>query len=275
MTANNVQTSYDTDPAAAFAGQWADSGPRRTRSVIGEVAMAAGLVCLTGGTTKAEGRPPPAPDAADVDAIIATGASAASVQTVSGGSLDGVIGGAEIFPPRNLVLVLSSHANWDLTTATVTGEDAEGNVISEDFVIPDAGNATVTGAKFFSKVTSLRIPTQAGTSGTYTLGTGSSLGPLAPSRVHGITLYDASKKPEAWQIDEAWTVAREGRVYVYAEAAVDVGDPVYVRFVSTGSEVNGSMRGSPDSTDCARLLRARFASKTTGAGFAVVELNLP
>jgi hypothetical protein len=62
---------------------------------------------------------------------------------------------------------------------------------------------------------------------------------------------------------------------VTAEAAVDVGQPVFVRFIATGDEQLGGMRGAADANDCAVLKGARWASKTTGAGLAVVELNLP
>lgn len=275
MTTNNVQTTYGADPAIAYAGQLANAGPHRINTVIVEAAIAAGLVVLRGATTRAEGRPPPAPDAADPDGIVATGASAATAQALSGASLDGVVGGGEMTPPRPVTLVLSSHANWDLTTARIYGTDEDGLPIEEALVIPDAGNATVTTSKAFHTVTSVYIPAQAGTAGTFTVGFSAGLGPIGARQVHGVSLYDASRKPEAFQVDEAMPVLRDGQIYAYAEAAVDVGDPVYVRFVSTGDEVNGSMRATADANDCALLKGARWASKTTGAGFAVVELNLP
>ena len=37
----------------------------------------------------------------------------------------------------------------------------------------------------------------------------------------------------------------------------------------------GALRCTPDANDCALVTHARWASKTTGAGLAVVELNLP
>ena len=270
---NNVQSSYGASPATAIAGQLADSGVCDVRSVIAEAAITSALAVIRGATTKAEGKHPGAPDTADVDAIIATIASAATAQTIT--SLDGVVGGAEMFPPRNVTLTLSNHANWDLTIARVTGTDEDGRIITEELVIPDGGNATVTGVKTFRTVTSLYIPAQSGTSGTATMGFGSVLGPIGGQGVHGIAMYDASGKPEAYPVDYAVPVLRRGRIYVTAEAAVDVGQPVYVRFVATGDEKLGAMRAAPDANDCALLNGARWASKTTGAGLAVVELNLP
>lgn len=107
---------------------------------------------------------------ADADAIIATGASSLTLQALSGASLDGVTGRSVMSPARKLSLTLSSHADWDATTATVTGLDEAGNTISESFTIPNAGNTTVNGTKLFRRVTSVSIPAQSGTGGTFTLG---------------------------------------------------------------------------------------------------------
>lgn len=104
----------------------------------------------------------------DVDAIIVAGASSGSLQTIT--SFDGVIGGAAMTPARSLQLVLSSHADWDATTATITGTDENGDAISEAFAIPNSGNATVTGSKRFKTVTQVSIPAQSGAGGTFTLG---------------------------------------------------------------------------------------------------------
>lgn len=106
----------------------------------------------------------------DVDAIVTNIGSTAGVQNLAGASLNGVIGAAEMDPPRSLQLVLSSHADWDATTAVVTGTNAAGVVITENFAIPNGGNATVTGTKRFATVTNVMIPAQTGTGGTATLG---------------------------------------------------------------------------------------------------------
>jgi hypothetical protein len=107
----------------------------------------------------------------DVDAIVATGASAIVPQTLTGTALDGVLGYRPLSPSRRLRLVLSASADWDATTATVTGKDAGGNTITETFAIPNGGDAVVTGSKLFARVTEVSIPAQSGTGGTFTLGT--------------------------------------------------------------------------------------------------------
>jgi hypothetical protein len=106
----------------------------------------------------------------DVDAIITTRASSASLQTIITTGLNGVVGQGAMDPPRSLAFVFNSHADWDATTAVVTGTDSAGNTISENFAIPNGGNATVSGTKLFRKVTQVVIPAQTGTNGTFTLG---------------------------------------------------------------------------------------------------------
>jgi hypothetical protein len=107
---------------------------------------------------------------ADVDAIVATGASSASEQELSGSQLDGVTGYASMSIPRKITFTFSSHANWDATTATLAGIDGNGLAQSESIAIPDGGNTTVTSTKKYLQVTSITIPAQSGTSGTFTVG---------------------------------------------------------------------------------------------------------
>lgn len=108
---------------------------------------------------------------ADVDAIVATLASSLSLQTLTGATLDGAIGDDVMTAPRFITLVLSSHADWDLSTAVLTGVDGNGVVITENLAIPNGGNVTVTSTKRYLRVTSLVIPAQSGTGGTATVGT--------------------------------------------------------------------------------------------------------
>lgn len=268
-----VQTTYDYNRTQAVAGMLAEGGAHTIRSVIVESAIAAGLCVVQGTTTKTEGAPPSAPTA-DVDAIIATGASTGGVQSLSTTSLDGVIGQDVIAPAKNITLTFSSHTDWDATTATVYGEDADGHMISETFSIPNNGNATVTGYLLFRRVITVQIPAQTGTGGTFTVGVGTKLGPL-DGYVHGVSVYDASREPGTYAVDYVMPVVRKGPVWVYAEGAVDPSKPVYVRFVATGNEVLGAFRGSVDSTDCGELRSARWLDTTTTAGFARLDLNLP
>lgn len=267
----SVQTTYDYVSSGLIAGQLADNGHREVNSVIAEAAIAAGLVGIRGGTTRTEVRPPTTPDTADADGIIATIASAATAQTLSGASLDGAVGALEMFPPRNVTLTLSSHADWDATEAIVTGTDEDGRVIQETLLIPNGGNATVTGARHFRTITSLYIPAQSGTGGTATMGFGSSLGPIDHG-VHGVAVYDASREPEAYPIDSVVPCLSKGRVAVTCETTYTDQSIVFVRFIAGAGETAGHVRATADSNDCAFLKRARFVGSGS-AGVAVIDLQ--
>lgn len=103
-------------------------------------------------------------------AILATGgASTTGVQTLSGTALNGSVGTRTMNPPRAVSLVLNSHADWDATTATITGT-RHGAVQTESLSIPNAGGATLVTTKLFDSVTSVTIPAQSGTNGTFTVG---------------------------------------------------------------------------------------------------------
>lgn len=105
--------------------------------------------------------------------IIASGVtSTTGAQDISGTALNGAIGGGPISPPRNAKITLNAHADWDATTAVLTGRDVNGLLQTENFTIPDGGSATLVGTKVFSQITNLHIPAQSGTGGTLTMGTG-------------------------------------------------------------------------------------------------------
>ena len=106
----------------------------------------------------------------DPDAIIVTGVSAAAPQVLVAVDFDGVIGAGAISPARNLTFTFDSSLDWDPTTMVVTGKDAAGRTITEDFAI--ATSTTATGAKLFASVTQIDIPTQTGAGGTFTGGVG-------------------------------------------------------------------------------------------------------
>lgn len=272
----SVQTAYSSTPAVGIAGQIADEGPREIESAANSSTtdIVAGIVVLR----SADGtvRPLLSTDepTADTDAIMVAQATATTAQVCTGATLDGVIGVTEIFPPRNITMTLSSHANFDAATAIVRGLDELGRVIEEAFEFPDAGNVTLTGAVPFRFVTAVLLPAQAGTNGTVDVGTGVIMGGLTPT-ARGISVYDATKIPGAYTRYDDLPVMRKGRIYVLSETAVTKGGAVYVRVVATGSEVRGAMRGTLDSTDLALLLGARWGSTLTAGGIAMVDLNLP
>lgn len=107
----------------------------------------------------------------DADAIVATCASSASEQTLTGATLDGVSGAASLGQPRFLTFTFSSSADWDATSITLSGLDGNGASQSETIAIPNGGNATVTSTKRYLQPSSIVIPAQSGTGGTLTVGT--------------------------------------------------------------------------------------------------------
>lgn len=272
---NNVQTSYDFAPAAGLPGQVGRFKPGMfAKTLIAFAAIVPGLVVFTGravGGVAGQGGPMTAP-AATATAIIATGgASSGSIQTIT--SFNGALGGGEFFPPRNVTLTFNSNADWDATTAVVTGTDENGVTVTENLSIPNGGAATVTGAQVFRSITSLVIPAQSGTGGTFTMGVGTILGAV-DHLVEGIAQRDNTRSAVNYAAGELVPVLKTGDVFVTSETAVKEGDPVWVRVQASGSEVLGAVRATPDSTKCVRIKNARFSSTNT-AGLSRIELNLP
>jgi hypothetical protein len=268
-----VQSTVTTQAQVAVAGQM-DSPCVLLAPRIAAAALTVGLVaCLTSGADTIRHLEAPAADP-DAFATAAVVISSASPQTVAAASFDGAVGATIMRQARNVTLTLSSSADWDATTAIVYGLDEQGAPTSESLTIPNGGNATVSGLKLFSSVTSLYIPAQSGTGGTATMGFGSVLGPLDGS-VAGIVPFDVSRTGLTYAANEAAPVVRKGRVWVSSETAAYQGREVYVRMVAGGGESLGAIRATPDANDCALLRGARFASTNSAAGFVLVELNLP
>lgn len=117
---------------------------------------------------------------ADDDAIKTSIATAATVQTYSGGGLNGVVAGTEFKLPQLLSITTTTSVGTYVTASpiVVTGEDSEGAVITESIALTQAnGNETVFGIKPFFKVTSIAVPAQANTGGTFKFGVGDILLP--------------------------------------------------------------------------------------------------
>lgn len=228
--------------------------------------------------------------AADVDAIIATIGSTAGVQTLSGASLDGVVGTGTMQPARQITLVLSNHTDWDATNATLTGVNHLGQTVSETLAIPDGGNATVTSTGFYRSITSLAIPAQTGTGGTATLGI-SALTTLTADLFRGVArrqpvkvtpnssaLYGypglSSTLVSADYIDgEMVPVLSKGAIWVFTEEVVSDMDKVFVRIAAgAGGSVLGAFRNDDDTSTCVEVPNARFI-RDSAAGLAPALFN--
>lgn len=267
-------SQYPSAPSRGFAGQLAHPQDHyRVGSALALAVLAFG-VPVFGVDPSAPDQgvyPPGESDAADPDGIVTARPTDAVAETLSGVALNGVIGGDDMFPPRNITITATNHADYDLTTWYVRGLDEEGRPQEEAFVMPNGGNTTLTGKKFFSKVTEVYIPAQSGAGGSTTIGFGAKLGPV-DLYLRGVSLYDATKAPGAYGVHDSVPICEEGAIYVYSETAVDPTKPVLVRLVATGLEVRGAFRATPDADDCAQILRARWIDKTSGAGVAALRL---
>lgn len=226
-----------------------------------EVAMRPGDLAIRGTSAAGAGKTAKkltAPAAADPDGFKTNIGSTAGIQTFLGADFQGVIGTSRMFPARNVVLVLSNHADWDATNAVVTGLDEFGREITEILAIPNGGNATVTGVKLFSKIISLVIPAQSGAGGTATFGTGTLLGGITSADALGIVRYKsavvtAQSATFEFAIGDDVSIIDDGSkgVWVEVEETVEDGEQVFARLVIAGDEVIGGLRNDRDGTAAA------------------------
>lgn len=282
-----VQTSVRTQERLGRPGMAYDPSATSVTRVT-EGAARPGQIALRGVVAAKAGkgvRPIFAAAAADPDGLKTNIASTAGIQTFTGADFQGAIGTSRMVPARNVVLVLSNHANWDATTAVVTGLDEYGREITENLTIPDAGNATVTGVKLFSQIISLVIPAQSGTAGTATFGTGTLLGPLTQLDVIGLYRYLAAKQIDEgatteFEANDVVSIFDQGPVWVEVEEDVKDGEQVYTRLVAAGDEVVGAFRNDRDGTisapDCVPVIGMRFSGDSEtrdGVKMAAVIFN--
>lgn len=281
------QTTQRTQERLGRPGQPAQAAPPNSITRIAEGAMRPGDLAIRGDDSSSSGkgaRPLAAAAAADADGIVVSLASTAGTQTISGAGLDGAIGGDLMLPGRNLEFVFDGSTDWDPTTITVTGEDENGDVITEDFAV--ATSTTTTGSKTFRRVTSIAVPAQTGTGGTATVGTGTLLGPLTSADVLGMVRYLAARETaegataEFAQYD-VLAIVREGLMWVEVEEAVADGERVFVRLVTSGAEAINGYRNDRDGTaaapDCVPVKGMRFhgdSESRDGVIMAVVSMDL-
>ncbi len=88
------------------------------------------------------------------------------------------------------------------------------------------------------------------------------------------TTVDANDRP-GYPDDEAVNILVRGAIVVYTEEAVNVGDPVRVRTVASGTDYAGRFRKAAVTGQTAVLSNAWFESKTTTSGLAVIRVSGP
>ncbi len=235
--------------------------------------------------------------AVDVDAIATTTAGAAAGVTVEGTGLNGVVGGRAMQPPRRITLTLNSHADWDAGQATVTGYSAlTGQLVSENLVVPNGGNTTLTTTTYFSMVTKVVFDDASfADGGTPAVNTSFTVGISAMSSltvadflgvverqplkqgVFASNLYNLNGMPsnaEGNFIDgEMVDFGTKGAYWVVTEEAVSDQDPIYVRVAAgSGGSMLGAFRNDDDSSTCV-LVPGRF-TRSCAAGVAPAFIQL-
>jgi hypothetical protein len=269
-----AQASYTQQPVLGRRGAVSDNSPGDDITVALAAATIPGRLLIRSDqtVTPIPVAEIPVASAADVDAILVTGGSTGGVQTLDAADFDGEIGPDYLGVPAFITLVLSSHADWNATTAVLTGITKEGVVASENLSIPDAGNATVTSTTSFWRVTGLSIPAQGGTGGTFTVGIAATGRALTGAQVLGVAKRDALViDDDELAADRVAGARRQGRIFVETDETVGVGRPAFVRVITDGVKLVGMFRDDADSGAAVALTGARF---TRVISASVAEVNL-
>lgn len=292
-----VQTSISSAPEAGLPGmqdgldRWHDVISCVVSQTSSPAGIEPGLFVVRALEGDRSARVPVAVPAANADAFMLATATSASQQIfgTGGTAFDGDggtdDGGASstgrISPPRKVTITRSSHADHDAVTIVVAGFDENGAVVSESIAATNGGNETLTTSAYFSMLTSVTIPAQAGTGGTTSVGLsasftfgGEALG--VSLRAHKALNADQSLSNNEVHSDEAtMPVIRRGYVWVDCETSCKAGDRAYVRAIATGSEKRGAFRArSTDSGDAVAVEGLRFMGTLTAAGRVLLEVAL-
>lgn len=273
----SVQTSYSQQALTARKGQLAKNGPHdgieaahaNGAPVVGNLVLLSGP---TAGELESAEAAPLSALTVDVDAIAATVASAAGAQTLSGASLDGVVGDDRMNPARRISVLPNSHTDWDPGFAIVRGEDVMGNYIESHVAI--ATSSTGATHEFFSRVTSVYIPAMTGAGGTATIGVTADEGVYHPESV-GVLIRDTAKEPltsgDAVADNDRIDVLKRGSIYVAVEDAVAAkSSPAYLRTATSGGDVMGQWSCVPG-TGFTRQPWASFETLSDGSDIAVLN----
>lgn len=278
-----MQTSYSNAPPIGRVGALADS--RLFRHILSriaegtiEIGRSVFRVPVYGGEGQNAEHGPgmvyqqPSPAiAVDVDAILASGgATAVTAQVFEGTELNGVVGTGVMSPARKITAVLSSNANWDATTAVLTGETEDGEIVTENMTIPDGGNTTLTTTGTYRRVISWALPAQSGAGGTFTLGI-AVLDTVTIADWEGVAMFTPFEGgqlvPDAngeIQDGETLAVMRKGSIWVVTEDACAPGGDVYTRVGGTGQM--GAFRSDADGGNAVQIPGARWERASAANG---------
>lgn len=101
------------------------------------------------------------------------------------------------------------------------------------------------------------------------------------ARARGIAIKDETRRgPQAglvggYEALDPMTLLKRGRIWVPVEAAVTQDGAAFCRFAAGTFAALGAWRADADTATAVAFPTAVFRTSTTGAGFAIVEVNLP
>lgn len=120
---------------------------------------------------------------------------------------------------RAVALVLSSSTDFNAGSMTVYGEDSNGDAINEVLTIPDNGNTTVNGTKFFKRITRVvKTGGDAGGGGTWQLGIRDAILGLPRKMANGAMAAVGVKEASRADTATAWTAPTAGTLTAPASA---------------------------------------------------------
>lgn len=262
--ANEIQLTFEDNPAIGFAGMIADAGPVRvasglsaTRKLVNAVPSAVNTTVYTFDVTKvggtivhysytSDGSATVAEITAGLVALINAGTSGViAVDNVTGFTVESTIDG----PPGDFAYASSGAGTLTLSVLQVHDQTVPfGVMVCRDDTHPNKQ--------------AVRLPRASAD--------------VTSGRGLGIVLADFARvaNGQAFVANTMIPVLEQGKVFVTVEEAVLKGDDVFVRFASgSGGSQLGAFRKSADSASAVALPRATFETDAAIGGLAVVKLN--
>lgn len=104
-------------------------------------------------------------------------------------------------------------------------------------------------------------------------------GDVASGTFLGVVCYTPAASAAAIPAGSVASILRKGRAWVQVEEAVNDGDQAFCRITTHSGATPGAFRKSADTVSSAATATAvpsgYFRSATSGAGLALLEINLP
>lgn len=288
-----VQLSYSQNPQEAVVGSLAEgfvAHQAHARFARGMIKSGYGVFRSSGANVlnfePGEAFNTPVPGVAVSANAIHTGASAASIQTIT--SFNGAFGGVELQPPRQVTITFDASTDWDPTSGSIVYVDLEGTTRTQTLAVATSAALTTTFAA--KRVVSLTLPAQTGAGGVFTIGVAALAAPTI-AEFDGVALRQLFKRTisngslyslpgmlgvtgTADYVDgDSVPVLTTGGVWVYSEAAVQDGSPVYVRVSANGGLTQLGAFAPAAGAGLVLVPNARFVRNSSGAGAAWARFN--